>query len=262
MHGLFDHHAPEESQKSIEGDFGQAAAGLAALVAGWIDSPLGPMLVVADNEGVRLLDFADRRGLVAQLARLRSDLGAYIRLGESVVIEAAREVMGRFFTSAERAVDRSVPVGLFRPTPSATAFQRRVWDALVRIPLGETRSYMQQAQELGQPGAVRAVARANGANFLAIVVPCHRVIGTDGSLTGYGGGLPRKRWLLEHERAIVRANGTWPARSEGSVGCADEAIENGAARLVAPTAAAASAAATASSAAAAASAITAAAAAC
>lgn len=216
MQGLFDHHAPEESQKSIEGHFGQAAAGLVALVAGWIDSPLGPMLVVADDEGVRLLDFADRRGLVEQLARLRSDLGAYIRLGESAATEAAREVMGRYFTPAERAVDRSVPAGLFRPTPSATAFQRRVWDALVQIPLGETRSYMQQAEGLGQPGAVRAVARANGANFLAIVVPCHRVIGADGSLTGYGGGLPRKRWLLEHERAIVRAHRTGPARAEGA----------------------------------------------
>lgn len=83
--------------------------------------------------------------------------------------------------------------------PSGTAFQRAVWDALTAIPFGATCSYGELAARLGRPGAARAVGSANGCNPIAIVIPCHRVIGADGSLTGYGGGLPRKRWLLEHE---------------------------------------------------------------
>jgi O-6-methylguanine DNA methyltransferase len=88
-----------------------------------------------------------------------------------------------------------------------TPFQRQVWDLLKTIPLGETRSYAELAAALGRPSAVRAVAQANGANPLAIVVPCHRVIGSDGSLTGYGGGLVRKKWLLDHERESLNLNG-------------------------------------------------------
>ena len=87
-----------------------------------------------------------------------------------------------------------------------TAFQRKVWAALQRIPAGETRSYGQLAAEIGEPDAARAVGLANGQNPIAIVIPCHRVIGADGSLTGFGGGLPRKRWLLTHEGAAYREN--------------------------------------------------------
>ncbi|MEM1330892.1 MAG: methylated-DNA--[protein]-cysteine S-methyltransferase [Planctomycetota bacterium] len=91
-------------------------------------------------------------------------------------------------------------------TPKGTPFQRRVWDALLEIPFGVTTSYGAIAQEIGQPGAAIAVGRANGANPLWIVVPCHRVIGTDGKLHGYAGGLDRKRWLLEHEGALTRVS--------------------------------------------------------
>jgi methylated-DNA-[protein]-cysteine S-methyltransferase len=87
-----------------------------------------------------------------------------------------------------------------------TEFQLKVWDALQRIPAGQTRSYGQLAAEIGEPDAARAVGLANGANPIAIVIPCHRVIGADGSLTGFGGGLPRKRWLLTHEGAAHKEN--------------------------------------------------------
>ena len=83
-----------------------------------------------------------------------------------------------------------------------TTFQHLVWDALTRIPVGETVSYGELADRIGKASAVRAVGLANGANPISVVVPCHRVIGSDGSLTGYGGGLPRKRWLLRHEGAL------------------------------------------------------------
>ena len=86
-----------------------------------------------------------------------------------------------------------------------TDFQRRVWDELLQIPAGETRSYAEIARRIGQPKAVRAVARANGDNYRCIVIPCHRVIGSDGSLTGYGGGLARKQWLLDHEKKMALA---------------------------------------------------------
>jgi methylated-DNA-[protein]-cysteine S-methyltransferase len=85
-----------------------------------------------------------------------------------------------------------------------TAFQRKVWHALTTIPVGETRSYGQLAAQIGAPSAVRAVGLANGANPIGVVIPCHRVIGADGSLTGFGGGLPRKRWLLKHEGAAFK----------------------------------------------------------
>jgi methylated-DNA-[protein]-cysteine S-methyltransferase len=84
-----------------------------------------------------------------------------------------------------------------------TAFQERVWAILRTIPVNATRSYAQQARSLGDPKAVRAVALANGRNYRAIIIPCHRVIGSDGSLTGYGGGLERKRWLLKHEGVLL-----------------------------------------------------------
>ncbi|RIK91560.1 MAG: cysteine methyltransferase, partial [Proteobacteria bacterium] len=92
-------------------------------------------------------------------------------------------------------------LGALAIRPGGTDFQRRVWDALRRIPAGATTSYGALAERIGRPGACRAVGLANGANPIALVVPCHRVIGADGSLTGYAGGAPRKRWLLDHERA-------------------------------------------------------------
>jgi methylated-DNA-[protein]-cysteine S-methyltransferase len=100
-----------------------------------------------------------------------------------------------------------------RLTPSGTEFQRRVWAGLRTIPYGETTSYGELAAQLGNAGASRAVGLANGRNPIGIIIPCHRVIGSDGRLTGYGGGLDRKRWLLDHERAVLRRRGELPVNA-------------------------------------------------
>ena len=164
-----------------------------ALAAAWIDTPLGPMVAVADDSVLHFLEFADRRGLDQQLARLRRRTGAAILPGRTPPIVQLEAELSRYF-AGQQATFRTPRSRL------ATPFQRAVWDALCAIPAGQTRSYGALAAAAGKPSAVRAAGTANGANPFAIIVPCHRAIGADGSLTGYGGGLHRKRWLLEHER--------------------------------------------------------------
>jgi AraC family transcriptional regulator, regulatory protein of adaptative response / methylated-DNA-[protein]-cysteine methyltransferase len=159
-----------------------------------IPTPMGPMLAAATDEALVLLEFVDRRMLPGQVRRIRERLGAVFVPDSNDVIAATRDSVAAFFRGELRAFDLPLlPVG--------TPFQRAVWDALREIPYGETRSYAEVARRVGRPSAVRAVGRANGMNALAIVVPCHRVVGADGKLVGYGGGLWRKARLLELERA-------------------------------------------------------------
>ena len=163
-----------------------------------IDAPIGAFLIATDERGaLRAVDFWANE---ASLRRLlgRQYAGTPIAIGEAPA--AIRQAFADYFAGDIRALDR-VPVATV-----GTAFQRKVWAALRRIPAGETRSYGQLAAEIGEPDAARAVGLANGQNPIAIVVPCHRVIGADGSLTGFGGGLPRKRWLLTHEGAAYKEN--------------------------------------------------------
>lgn len=166
------------------------------LKASWIDTALGPMIAVADDDALYLLEFVDRRGLEREIERLRRKTKAAIIPGCTVPIEAVEAELRRYFDGG--LPEFTTPVACL-----GTPFQQRVWDELRKIPAGQTRSYTDIAQALGMPGAVRAVARANGANQLAILIPCHRVIGADGSLTGYGGGLTRKNWLINHERQVT-----------------------------------------------------------
>jgi len=166
-------------------------------------TPLGPMLAGASERGACLLEFADRRMLETQLERLGRRLGAALVPGSSPCLEQLEGELERYFAGELREFE--TPLDL-----RGTEFQQRVWTALCSIPYGQTRSYGEQAQLLGEPEAVRAVARANGDNRLAIVVPCHRVVGADGSLTGYGGGLWRKRWLLDLERSSLARSSTSP----------------------------------------------------
>ena len=150
-----------------------------------IDSPVGRLSILVDDSGaLHMLAFddgRDMRHLEATGAVRRKDPG-----GVSTVLR-------RYFKGDRTAID-ALPV-----KPTGTPFQLSVWAALREIPCGETRSYGDIARRIGNPTAVRAVGLANGANPIAVVVPCHRVIGANGSLTGYGGGLPRKKWLLAHE---------------------------------------------------------------
>ena len=156
-----------------------------------IGSPVGEMLVATDAEGaVRALDFHDYE---ARFLRL---LGRHY--GEVVLVpgpapEAVRQASAAYFSGDLSAFD-GVPV-----KTGGTDFQRAVWRALRTIPAGETWTYGRLAQAVGSPKAVRAVGLANGVNPIAIIVPCHRVIGANGTLTGYAGGIERKRWLLAHE---------------------------------------------------------------
>ncbi len=158
-----------------------------------IPGPLGDMLVVQDAQGrLHALDWSDyRERLQTLLARYHRDAVPDVRQGRAS--RAVREALTRYFDG-----DLSAPDAL-AVAPLGSPFQRSVWQALRAIPPGTTTSYGALAIRLGRAGAARAVGLANGANPVGIVVPCHRVIGADGSLTGYGGGIERKRWLLRHE---------------------------------------------------------------
>lgn len=155
-------------------------------------TPLGPMLAGATGGRLCLLEFVDRRMLETQLVRLRDRLDCLFVPGGDPVLEQAEAELAAYFQGTRTTFD--VPLA----TPG-TDFQQEVWTALRQIPYGGTVSYGALAETLGRPGAQRAVARANGDNRLAIVIPCHRVIGADGRLSGYGGGVWRKRRLLELE---------------------------------------------------------------
>ncbi|WP_052697758.1 methylated-DNA--[protein]-cysteine S-methyltransferase [Luteibacter yeojuensis] len=168
------------------------------LKAAWLASPIGEMLAVADDHALHLLEFFDRAALPNELKKLREATRSAITFGRTPVIDRIEAELGEYF-AGRRAVFE---------TPLAfhgSVFTKAVWDELVTIVPGTTRSYAEIAAQAGRHTAVRAVARANGANQLAIVIPCHRVIGADGSLTGYGGGLWRKDWLLRHERKMAAA---------------------------------------------------------
>jgi len=155
-------------------------------------TPLGPMLAGATDDGICLLEFVDRKMLETQLRRLSKLLNAECVPGFGKHFNKLNDQLQEYFSGKRREFD--VPLVL-----PGTPFQQRVWAGLQTIPYGSTRSYKEQAETIGLPNAVRAVAKANGDNRIAIIIPCHRVIGANGELIGYGGGLWRKRYLLNHE---------------------------------------------------------------
>jgi len=159
-------------------------------------TPIGTALIVTDERGVlRAFNWTDYE------PAMRAWIGRHYpkaRLAEGAAAPGVRAAFEAYFGGEARALE-AVPW-----KAAGTAFQRQVWEALCTIPAGETLSYAGLAQRIGRPSAVRAVGLANGANPVAVAVPCHRVIGTNGSLTGYGGGLPRKRWLLDLEGATFK----------------------------------------------------------
>jgi AraC family transcriptional regulator of adaptative response/methylated-DNA-[protein]-cysteine methyltransferase len=163
------------------------------LKASWVDTKLGPMIAIADEEFLYLLEFVDRRGLEREVERLRTRKKAVIIPGRSKPIETIEQELELYFEGTLR--EFKTPMALL-----GSVFQVSVWDELRKIPIGETRSYKEIAHLLGKPTSYRAVAQANGANQIAIVIPCHRVINSNGELGGYGGGLKRKKWLLNHEK--------------------------------------------------------------
>jgi len=161
-----------------------------------VTSPIGQLLAGADGFGICILEFASSDPHT-QLARLSHTFrGRFVRSSTPATELLEHELVSYFAGTLQTF---SVPISL-----NGTTFQKSVWGALRQIPYGQTRSYGDQAASLGKLKAVRAVGHANGQNPVSIVVPCHRVIGADGSLTGYGGGLWRKKWLLRHEGATFR----------------------------------------------------------
>ncbi|HEY0502293.1 MAG TPA: methylated-DNA--[protein]-cysteine S-methyltransferase [Lysobacter sp.] len=163
-----------------------------------IDSPVGPLLLAANQSGLRLIEFHVPRHPVPP--------GADWREGDSDVLREAQRQLDEYFDGQRRTFD--LPLALH-----GTEFQRTVWQTLATIPFGQTISYAQLASRVGRPTAMRAVGAANGRNPLPIVLPCHRVIGADGSLTGFGGGLPTKQFLLELEGALAPAEDLFAASS-------------------------------------------------
>lgn len=166
---------------------------LNVLKASWVDTCLGPMVAIADDDALYLLEFVDRRGLEREVLRLRKRLHAAIIPGTSVTIQSIEAELQSYFAGCLK--EFKTPCHLL-----GSDFQIQTWHALRQIPYGETRSYREQAEAIGKPAAFRAVANANGANQLAIMIPCHRIITSQGTLGGYGGGIARKQWLIEHEK--------------------------------------------------------------
>lgn len=185
-----------DSYKSIFGDSASHCKDKNIINIVRFTSPLGPMFACASSQGVCLMDFTDRDILEDEFQDLCKRLNAVMLPGSNQHLELVQKQLAEYFNGERKSF--SVPLH----TPS-TEFRELVWKGLQEIPYGQTRSYKQQAIALGNPRAVRAVASANGQNRVNILIPCHRVIGADGSLTGYGGGLHRKKWLLDFEKSHV-----------------------------------------------------------
>ena len=166
--------------------------GARVLKATWLDTRLGPMMAIADEDALYLLEFVDRRGLEREIERMRNRTKSAIIPGVTPPMSLIERELSEYFDGTLKTF--KTPIHLL-----GTPFEQRVWGELMKIPPGETRSYANIAQAMGQPSAFRAVARANGSNQLAIVIPCHRVINANGEPGGYGGGMARKQWLIEHE---------------------------------------------------------------
>jgi methylated-DNA-[protein]-cysteine S-methyltransferase len=164
-----------------------------------IDTPIGEMVIIADRDGnLRAVDWIDHDPRAQNFLRLHygpNNGKAGFTLTPARNPNGLSQAISNYFAGDLTAID-NLPV-----KTNGTPFQRQVWQALREIPLGTTISYGELANRIGRPTAVRAVGLANGSNPVGVIVPCHRVIGSNGSLTGYGGGMERKRWLLEHERA-------------------------------------------------------------
>jgi AraC family transcriptional regulator of adaptative response/methylated-DNA-[protein]-cysteine methyltransferase len=155
-----------------------------------IDTPLGEMIAAASADGICLLEFPER---IMSTVELSSLLNAPVKEGSNKHLRMLKKQLKEYFKGKRKEFS------LLLVTPG-TEFQKAAWNELLKIPFGSTRSYHEQAKAIKKPGAIRAVAHANASNRIAIIIPCHRVIGSDGTLVGYGGGLKRKKWLLDHEK--------------------------------------------------------------
>lgn len=160
-----------------------------------IETPLGPMIAMADEKALHLLEFLDHKHLNDKQTWLLKHTQSYMIEANNTVLNLIQSELEAYF--ARKLVQFTTPIQLL-----GTPFQVQVWNTLRSIPYGQTLSYQAEAQHMNRPNAYRAVANANGANRLSIIVPCHRVIRMNKNLGGYGGGIHRKEWLLAHEKAM------------------------------------------------------------
>lgn len=192
--GYESHSGFRDAFSRIFGDAPGSSRDKDCVLLSWMPSPLGPLVAGATEEGVCLLEFTDRRMLETQFMTVRRLFRLPVVPGSNRHLDVVHDELGRYFEGSLRCF--SAPL-VFPGTP----FQRRVWEQLLLVPYGETRSYEQMAAAVGSPRAVRAVGHANGLNRIAILIPCHRVVNKNGRLGGYGGGLWRKKYLLDLERS-------------------------------------------------------------
>lgn len=163
------------------------------LKASWIETPLGSMIALADEKTLYFLEFGDRLGLKKDMAKFCLKTKSMLTNGNSQPLISIKKELDAYFAGKLKTFH--TPFSL-----TGSPFQKQAWEVLTQIPYGHTRSYREQAIALGHPMAYRAVANANGSNHLAIILPCHRIINTSGNIGGYGGGIARKKWLLELEQ--------------------------------------------------------------
>ncbi len=164
-----------------------------SLKSAWLDTPLGSMLAISDTERLYLLDFVESKGLEYKIKRLKINTKSAITEDRTRPIISIEEELKSYFSGTLQKFN--TPIYLL-----GSEFQQLVWQELMNVPYGETRSYFTQAKLIGMERSYRAVANANGANKFVIIIPCHRIINNNGKLGGYGSGLDRKKWLIEHER--------------------------------------------------------------
>lgn len=165
------------------------------LVSKIIGTPLGSLIAAASKDGICLFDYTDRLRYDAVIGRVEKEQGASLQLGEHALLSELEKQVADYFAGRRQQFD--LPF-IFSGTP----FQQKVWHALMEIPFGEIHTYKKLSLTLGDEKAIRAVAKAVGENALAVVCPCHRIVGSGGELTGYSGGIDRKKWLLDHEAKI------------------------------------------------------------
>ncbi|MDP3559668.1 MAG: methylated-DNA--[protein]-cysteine S-methyltransferase [Legionellaceae bacterium] len=168
------------------------------LTASYLDTPLGTMIAIANEANLYLLEFIERQNLEGSIERLRKKTKSAILPGSTPALLSIQNEIHDYFKGT--LTNFKTPVSFW-----GTPFQIQVWEALKQIPYGETRSYSEVSQSIKKPSAFRALANANGANQLAIIVPCHRVIHNNGNLGGYAGGFSRKQWLIGHEVSITQS---------------------------------------------------------
>lgn len=164
-----------------------------ALLTTFIETPVGELIAAANDQGICLCDYRHRKQIASVQKRISDELGDQFEPGMHPLLEQLRMELREYFVGFRQTF--SLPL-----QPVGSVFQQKVWFELMKIPYGKTWSYLQLARACADEQAVRAVASANGQNGLAILIPCHRVVGNNGSLTGYAGGLAAKKWLLDHER--------------------------------------------------------------